>query len=105
MNKIALIIAGFTISSFSTAALAEDGAALAKKFGCMSCHAVDKKVIGPSLKDIAAKYKGDASASDKMTAKILNGGSGAWGTMPMPAQKGKVSDADAKALADWTLAQ
>lgn len=105
MNKIALAIAGLTISGFSTAALADDAAALAKKSGCMNCHAVAATVVGPSFKDIAAKYKGKADASATMTAKILNGGSGAWGTMPMPSQKGKLSEADAKTLADWSLAQ
>lgn len=103
MNKIALIIAGLTISSLSTAALAD--AALAKKSGCMNCHAVAATVVGPSLKDIAAKYKGKADAPAALAAKIQNGGSGAWGTMPMPAQKGKLSEADTKTLVDWVLAQ
>jgi cytochrome c len=103
MNQIALIIAGLAVSSFSTAALAD--AALAKKAGCMNCHALAATVVGPAFKDIAAKYKGKADAPAAMTAKILNGGSGAWGTMPMPAQKGKLSEADAKTLANWSLAQ
>ena len=105
MNKIALIIAGLTVSSFSTAALANDAAELAKKSGCMNCHAVAAKVVGPSLKDIAAKYKGDKDASAKLVTKSQNGGSGVWGTMPMPAVKGKVSVADTKTIVDWMLAQ
>lgn len=107
MNKIALIIAGLTVSSLSTAAFADadDAAKLAKKSGCMNCHAVAATVVGPSLKDIAAKYKGKADAPAALVAKIQNGGSGAWGTMPMPAQKGKLSEADTKTLVDWVLAQ
>ncbi len=105
MNKIALIIAGLTVSSFSTAALADDAAALAKKSGCMNCHAAAATVVGPSWKDIAAKYKGKADAPAALIAKVQNGGSGAWGTMPMPAQKGKLSEADTKTLVDWVLAQ
>ena len=58
-------------------ALASD--ALAKKYNCLACHAVDKKVIGPAYKDVAAKYKGDAGAEAKLIAKVKNGGSGTWG--------------------------
>lgn len=103
MKKV-LIVAGIAACCLSTPALA-DGAANAKKAGCMSCHAVDKKVVGPSFKDIAAKYKGDAGATDKMIAKVTAGGSGAWGPMPMPAQKGKMSDAELKESITWILAQ
>ncbi len=67
--------------------------AVAKKNNCTACHKVDKKVVGPAWKDVAAKYKGDAAAWDKIAAKIKKGGSGAWGSMPMPANP-KVSDAD-----------
>lgn len=105
MNKIALIIAGLAISSFSAAALADDAAALAKKSGCMNCHAIGATVVGPSFKDVAAKYKGDGEASAKLVTKLQNGGSGVWGTMPMPAQKGKLSEADTKTLVDWVLGQ
>jgi cytochrome c len=72
--------------------------AVAKKNNCAACHAVDKKVVGPAWKDVAAKYKGDAAAWDgKLATKIKNGGSGAWGAMPMPANP-KVSDADMKEI-------
>ncbi|MEQ1914194.1 MAG: c-type cytochrome [Sideroxydans sp.] len=60
--------------------------ALAKKKNCLACHAVDKKVVGPAWKDVAAKNRGDAGAQAKLEAKIAKGGSGAWGAMPMPAQ-------------------
>ncbi|MDM0044224.1 c-type cytochrome [Variovorax dokdonensis] len=75
---------------------------LAKSKNCMTCHAVDKKVIGPSFKDVAAKYKDDAGAVDKLATKILKGGSGVWGPVPMPANT-QVSEADAKKLAAWVL--
>jgi cytochrome c len=75
---------------------------LAKAKNCMACHGVDKKVIGPAFKDIAAKYKDDAGAVDKLAGKILKGGSGVWGPVPMPANP-QVNEADAKKLAAWVL--
>jgi cytochrome c len=77
--------------------------ALAKKYNCLSCHAVDKKLIGPSYQDVAAKYKGDAGAEAKLVAKVKNGGSGTWGQIPMP-PNAAVPDADIKALVKWVLA-
>ena len=79
-------------------------AALATTKNCMACHAKDKKLVGPSFKDIAAKYAGRSDAVDKMAAKILKGGSGVWGPVPMPAN-GQVSPAEAKQLATWVLGQ
>jgi len=79
-------------------AMATDMPAVAKKNNCTACHAVDKKVVGPAWKDVAAKYKGDAAAWDgKLATKIKKGGSGNWGKMPMPANP-KVSDADMKEI-------
>jgi cytochrome c len=76
--------------------------ALAKKYGCLACHAIDKKVIGPGYKEVAAKYKGDAGAEAKLVTKIKNGGSGVWGQIPMP-PNATVPDADVKTLAKWVL--
>ena len=76
--------------------------ALAKKYNCLTCHAVDKKVIGPSYQDIAAKYKGDAGAEAKLAAKVKNGGSGTWGQIAMP-PNATVPDADVKTLVKWVL--
>ena len=76
--------------------------ALATAKNCMACHAVDKKLVGPSYKDVAAKYKGDAGAVDKLAVKIIKGGSGVWGPVPMPANA-QVNDADAKKLATWIM--
>ncbi len=81
-------------------ALASD--ALAKKYNCLACHAVDKKLIGPSYKDVAAKYKGNAGAEAKLIGKVKNGGSGAWGQIPMP-PNASVPDADVKVLVKWIL--
>ena len=76
--------------------------ALATSKNCMSCHAVERKVLGPSFKDVAAKYKDDKGAVDALASKIMKGGSGVWGPVPMPANN-QVSEADAKKLAAWVL--
>ena len=95
---IAALATGFAVS---TPALAD--MALATSKNCMACHAVDKKLVGPSYKDIATKYAGQADALDKLSNKVLKGGSGAWGTVPMPANA-QVNDTDAKKLVAWILA-
>lgn len=77
---------------------------LAQQKNCMACHAVDKKLVGPSYKDVAAKYAGQKDAVDKLTQKVIKGGSGAWGAVPMPANP-QVSDAEAKTLVQWVLQQ
>jgi cytochrome c len=87
---------------FASAGNALASEALAKKHNCLTCHAVDKKVIGPSYQDIAAKYKGDAGAEAKLIAKVKNGGSGTWGQIPMP-PNASVPDADIKTLVKWAL--
>jgi len=81
-------------------ALADQALATAKN--CMACHAVDKKLVGPAYKDVAAKYAGQAGAADKLAAKIQKGGSGVWGPVPMPANT-QVNEAEAKKLAAWVL--
>lgn len=81
-------------------AMADQALATAKN--CMACHAVDKKLVGPSYKDVAAKYAGQKDAVDKLAVKIMKGGSGVWGPVPMPANP-QVNDADAKKLAGWIL--
>ncbi|MCT9811649.1 c-type cytochrome [Acidovorax sp. Be4] len=78
--------------------------ALAKSKNCMACHAVDKKLVGPAFKDVAAKYASQKDATEKLAAKIIKGGGGVWGPVPMPANAA-VSEADAKTLAAWVLAQ
>jgi len=85
-------------------AFAEEGAALMKKNNCGTCHHAEKKTVGPALKAIAEKYKGDATAADKLAKKVRTGGAGNWGTMPMPATPAKVSDDEIKAMVAATLA-
>jgi cytochrome c len=76
---------------------------LAKKSNCMSCHQVDKKLVGPSYQDVAAKYKGQGNAAKKLAAKVKAGGKGAWGEIPMPPNP-NVKDADIQILVKWILA-
>ncbi len=86
----------------STGAMAN--ADLAKAKNCMACHAVATKLVGPAYKDVAAKYAGQKDAEDKLVGKVLKGGSGAWGAVPMPANP-QVSEAEARTLVKWVLAQ
>ena len=97
----ALIVLGIAMSA-AIAAPAFANADLAKQKNCLACHAADKKLIGPSYKDVAAKYAGQEDASDKLAQKIIKGGSGVWGAVPMPANP-QVNEADAKALATWIM--
>lgn len=85
-----------------TSAFAVDMPELAKKSGCISCHKIDKKLVGPAWQDVAGKYKGDAEAPAKLSAKIANGGKGVWGEVPMPANP-KVSAADISELVTFIL--
>ena len=75
---------------------------LAASKNCMSCHAVERKLVGPAYKDVAAKYRGDKAAADRLASKIMKGGSGAWGAVPMPSNP-QVNDAEAKRLSAWIL--
>ena len=97
--KKALIAALMSLAS-ATPALSD--LALATSKNCMSCHQVERKVLGPSFKDISAKYKGNAGAGAMLADKIRKGGSGVWGPVPMPANN-QVSEADAKKLSAWVL--
>lgn len=93
------VVTGLTLAG---SAMSADMPAVAKKNGCASCHSIDKKVVGPAWQAVADKYKGDATAADKLSAKIAKGGSGVWGPVPMPAQP-KLSDADNKELVAFIL--
>jgi cytochrome c len=99
MNKI-LITAATGLSLVSGAAFAS--ADLAKAKNCMACHALDKKLVGPAYKDVAAKYASDKDGATKLAKKIREGGVGAWGQIPMPANP-QVSEAEAATLAKWVL--
>jgi cytochrome c len=91
------------VAGQANAADAAAAQALAQKSGCLACHSVDKKVLGPAYKDVAAKYKGDKTAEAKLVAKVKAGGSGVWGPMPMPANSPQVKDADIKTIVEWVL--
>ena len=101
MKFVATLLAACAIGA---AAPAFAQAELAKQKNCMACHAVDKKVVGPAYKEVAAKYAGQKDAADKLAVKIVKGGSGVWGAVPMPANP-QVSEAEAKQLADWIMTQ
>jgi cytochrome c len=100
MKRIAFVVAG--MFAVTGSAYAADQSELAKKSGCLACHAVDKKVVGPSYQEVAAKYKGDKTAEAKLIDKVKKGGSGVWGAVPMPPNS-TVKDADIKTLVDWVL--
>lgn len=95
-----LVAAAGIAVSFSVNASDE----LAKKHACFACHTVDKKMVGPSYKDVAAKYRADKEAPAKLAAKIKNGSQGVWGNVPMPPNTA-VPDADINALVKWILSQ
>jgi cytochrome c len=77
---------------------------LAQKSACLACHAVDKKIVGPAFKDVAAKYKDDQGAEAKLVEKVMKGGSGVWGQIPMPPNV-NVKEEDVKTLVKWVLSQ
>ena len=100
--KSAAMILGLAGALAAAPALANEE--LAKKQGCFACHAVDKKLVGPSYKDVAAKYRADKGAEAKLFDKVKKGGTGVWGTVPMP-PNAHVPDADIKTLVKWVLSQ
>lgn len=89
------------LATASAPALAD--LAMAKKYNCTACHAVDKKLVGPAYQDVAAKHKGQADAVTKVAARIKSGGSGIYGPVPMPPQP-HLKDDELKLLAEWVLA-
>ncbi len=95
-------LAGLAASSASFQAAASEE--LAKKHNCLACHTVDKKVVGPSYKEVAAKYRGDKGAEAKLADKVKKGSAGVWGQVPMP-PNAAAPDGDVKALVAWILSQ
>lgn len=101
--KYSLILAALLGTLASGSALAGDPAAAAQKAGCMACHAMDKKLVGPAFKDVAAKYKGQNVVA-KLTDKVRKGGAGVWGPIPMPPNPAeKINDGDLKEVVGWIL--
>lgn len=95
---MSIAIASLALASGAAFASAD----LAKAKNCLACHAADKKLVGPSYKDIASKYAKDKDAVAKLAKKIREGGVGAWGQVPMPANP-QVSEAEAQTLAKWVM--
>jgi len=104
--KTRYLIAMIAALSVSAAAFAvDDGEALFNKSGCTACHTVDKKLVGPAMKEVAAKYKGDKGAQARLEKKVRNGGSGSWGAVPMPPAQKSVSDGSIKTIVEWALSR
>jgi cytochrome c len=105
MKRILMAVAasaGLALACSANAAPdAAKAKALAQSKNCFACHAMDKKLVGPSYMDVAKKYKGDAGAEANLVKKIINGGGGVWGTIPMPPNP--VKEDEAKLLAEWIL--
>jgi len=105
MKRNFLMVGMVVATAFaSSSAMADAGLDLAKAKNCMACHAVATKLVGPAYKDVAAKYAGQKDAEGKLVTKVMKGGSGVWGAIPMPANP-QVSEAEAKTLVKWVLAQ
>lgn len=98
MKKIVLL----SLLAFGVSGSALANVELAKSKNCMTCHSVDAKIVGPAFKDVAKKYASDKTAEGKLVQKVLKGGSGSWGAVPMPANT-QVSEAEAKTLVKWVL--
>jgi cytochrome c len=105
MRKFILALTMLAAGLFADAAQAADETALATSKGCMACHQVGVKVVGPAYKDVAKRYTGYSSKDyDRLVKKVLDGGSGTWGTVPMPANKASgLTEAEAKRLVNWIL--
>ena len=105
MKRNLMMVGVMVASAFaSQAAMADAGSDLAKAKNCMACHAVATKLVGPSYKDVAAKYAGQKDAESKLVTKVMKGGSGTWGAIPMPANP-QVNEAEARTLVKWVLTQ
>jgi cytochrome c len=102
MKRLVNVAAALALALPGLPALASDE--LAKKHGCFACHTVDKKMVGPSYKDVAAKYRGDKGAEAKLVDKVKKGGAGVWGQVPMP-PNAAAPDPDIRALVKWILSQ
>jgi cytochrome c len=98
--KLSCLVCLIFAAGVSNAALAN--ADLAKAKNCMSCHSVQNKVVGPAFKDVAAKYAGQKGVEDKLVQKVMKGGGGVWGPVPMPPNT-QVSEAEARTLVKWVL--
>ena len=103
MKKLMMIVAaaGLVLAGSAQAVDAEKAKALAQSKNCLACHAIDKKLVGPAYTEIAKKYKGNKEAEAMLIKKVINGGGGVWGTIPMPPNP--VKEDEAKLLVQWIL--
>jgi cytochrome c len=102
MKRLALILG--TGAALASPAAAVASPELAKKHACFACHAVDKKLVGPSYKEVAGKYRGDKGAEARLVDKVKKGSQGTWGQVPMP-PNAAVPDGDVRTLVKWILSQ
>ena len=96
------VVPALMLAGLAVALPAKADEAMARKYNCLACHTVDKKLVGPAYKDVAKKYAGQKDAEAKLVQKVEKGGSGVWGNIPMPPNSA-VPDADVKALVKWIL--
>lgn len=102
--RAAAVVLGLTALAVTSAAAADQLEDMMKKDGCNACHSEDKKIVGPSYKEVAAKYRGNPKAVEMLVEKVKKGGSGVWGPIPMPPNSPRVSDADIKKMVELILA-
>lgn len=102
IKKLMVAAASAALLAMSGAAFADEGMVLAQKNACLSCHGVDKKIVGPAYREVAKKYAGDKGAHDRLMAKVKAGGKGVWGEIPMPPNP-QVSPQDLDKIVTWVL--
>jgi cytochrome c len=102
MKTLMMTAASAALLMVCGVASADDGRALAQKNACMSCHGVDKKIVGPAFNEVAKKYAGDKGAQAMLVAKVINGGKGTWGQIPMPPNP-QVKPEDVNKIVAWIL--
>jgi cytochrome c len=103
-QSIGVLAAAFAVASAVVPVVAKANPELAKKHACLACHTVDKKLVGPAYKEVAAKYRSDPGAEARLVDKVKKGSQGVWGQVPMPANA-NVPDGDVRALVKWILSQ
>lgn len=101
--RILIALCGLALAGQAAAVDAKAAEALAQKSGCLACHTVANKVIGPAYRDVAAKYRGEKTAEAKLIAKVKSGGKGVWGPIPMPPNSPQIADDDIKTIVQWIL--
>ena len=101
MNNLSILFFAAVLSTGN--ANATDAQSLAQSKGCLNCHAVASQSVGPAYKAVAKLYAGNKNAENQLVQKVVKGGSGVWGTMPMPG--GLVNEIEARVLVKWVLGQ